>query len=286
MIESEDHAAPGRNATDAPTSPLNAAPIGVFDSGLGGLSVLTAIHCDLPYEHLIYVADSGNAPYGDKTDEFIIARSLHIGAWLVEHGAKAIVVACNTATAAAVQALRAKYPLPVVGIEPGLKPAILDTVSGKIGVLATASTLASERYAKLLARIQAFAPEVEFLSAQGVGWVDLVEAGDLDSESTRSLVRTVLDPLVAAGVDTLVLGCTHYPFLRHAIATVAPAMKIVDTAPAIAREIARRVRAESQPNPGPELGTMRVLTTGDRGRATELVVRLLAEQCQVDTVRI
>ena len=229
---------------------LAQAPIGVFDSGVGGLGVLQAIHCDLPYEDLIYCADSGFAPYGDKTDDYVLDRCHRIGTWLAGQGAKAIVVACNTATAAAVQALRARWPLPIVGIEPGLKPAILDTVTGKIGVLATPSTLASDRYAKLLARIQAFAPEAEFIPAPGVGWVELVEAGDFDSDRARQRVRAVVEPLLGLGVDTLVLGCTHYPFLRRLIAQIAPGVSIVDTAPAIAREIARRVRGESEPNPG------------------------------------
>ncbi len=283
MIEAEDTHLDGARPMEPLASALARAPIGVFDSGLGGLSVLHAIHCDLPYEDLIYFADSGHAPYGDKSDEFILERCLRIGAWMIDQGAKAIVVACNTATAAAVQALRAHYALPIVGIEPGLKPATMETATRKVGVLATASTLASERYGKLLGRIQAFAPDVEFISAQGVGWVDQVEQGDLDSDDTRALVRAVIEPLIAQGVDTLVLGCTHYPFLRHAIKLAAPAAEIVDTAPAIAREIARRVRGESDPNPGPALGQLRIVTTGDVARAQALVERMLAMHCVVET---
>ncbi len=283
MIDSEDAQTDDAHPIEtSEPSALALAPIGVFDSGLGGLSVLHAIHCDLPYEDLIYFADSGHAPYGEKTDEFILERCLRIGGWMIDQGVKAIVVACNTATAAAVQALRAKYCIPIVGIEPGLKPATMETVTRKVGVLATASTLASERYAKLLGRIQAFAPNVEFISAQGVGWADQVEKGDIDSADTRALVRAVVEPLIAQGVDTLVLGCTHYPFLRHAIALAAPDAEIVDTAPAIAREIARRVRGESDPNPGPALGNMRIVTTGDIGRAQALAERMLALHCKVE----
>lgn len=253
------------------------APIGVFDSGLGGLSVLNAIHCDLPFEDLLYVADSRHAPYGDKTDDFILDRSLAIGQWLIGHGAKALVVACNTATATAVQALRARYDIPIVGIEPGLKPATLETVNGHIAVLATPSTLASGRYARLLARIQAFAPHVRFVSAAGTGWVERVEAGDLSSPATIETVRRVIEPLLRDGADTLVLGCTHYPFLRYAISKVAPGVRIVDTAPAIAREIARRVRAESTPNISQCLGQLSVVTTGPIEPALAFVQRVFVE---------
>lgn len=286
MIDNE-HAATGRNDLQAAsTRPLAHAPIGVFDSGVGGLAVLQAIHCDLPYEDLVYCADSGYAPYGDKSDDYILDRCHRIGAWLAGRGVKAIVVACNTATAAAVQALRARWSMPIVGIEPGLKPAILDTVTGRIGVLATTSTLASERYARLLARIQAFAPEAEFIPAPGIGWVELVEAGDFDSARARALVRAVVEPLIERGVDTLVLGCTHYPFLRGIIAEAAPGISIVDTAPAIAREIARRVRGETEPNPGPSIGRMRLVTTGDDTHVTAMVERMLGTRLAVEAIRV
>lgn len=257
------------------------APIGVFDSGLGGLSVLNAIHCDLPFEDLLYVADSRHAPYGDKTDAFILDRSLTIGQWLIDQGAKALVVACNTATASAVQALRARFSVPIVGIEPGLKPATLETVNGHVAVLATPSTLASERYTRLLARIQAFAPQVRFVSAPGLGWVERVEAGDFSSAATVEAVRQVIEPLMRDGADTLVLGCTHYPFLRYAISKVAPGIRIVDTAPAIAREIARRVRAESAPNTSPCLGQLKIITTGLVEPALAFVQRVFVESLPV-----
>ena len=232
----------------------------MFDSGVGGLSVLRAAREALPRENFIYFADSAFAPYGDKSDAYVIERSARIGAWFVARGAKAIVVACNTATAIAVQTLRAKFDLPIVGVEPGLKPAAAATKSGIVGVLATAATLASERYADLLARVQADAPTVEFVAAVGLGWVELVERGELDSGQARERVAEVVRPMSQIACDTFVLGCTHYPFLRQAIQHAAPAAAIIDTAPAIARQLARRVAPSSNAASAP---TLTIYTSGD-----------------------
>ena len=247
----------------------------MFDSGVGGLSVLKAAQAQLPFEHFIYYADSGFAPYGDKSDAYVIARSEHIGAWLVSQEVKAIVVACNTATAIAVQALRVRYRLPIVGIEPGLKPAIAATRSGKVGVLATARTLASERYAKLLARVQAQSPQINFIPRVGEGWVEQVERGDFDSSQASQTVKRAVTPLIEAGCDTLVLGCTHYPFLSQAIQAAALGATIIDTAPAVARELERRIATEAVFNPATLRGTVRLATTGDAPVVAQLVIRML-----------
>jgi glutamate racemase len=218
-------------------------PIGIFDSGLGGLSVLRAVRALLPHEDIIYVADSGNAPYGERDDDFIVDRSLAIGEWLLAQQAKALVVACNTATAQAVHLLRTVTPLPVVGVEPGLKPAAANSTSRVAGVLATASTLRSEKFRRLLAEHQ---PRCRFLCQPGHGLVEAIERGDTGSDELVALLERYLAPMLAEGADTLVLGCTHYPFIDAAIRRVSDGrMAIVDTSAAIAQQLTR-VLAERQ----------------------------------------
>ena len=249
----------------------------MFDSGVGGLSVLHAARTELPCEHFIYFADSGYAPYGDKSDAYVTGRSEFIGAWLIGQGVKAIVVACNTATAVAVQALRAKFKLPIVGVEPGLKSAVNATKSRKVGVLATARTLASERYAALVASVKTEASNVEFIPRIGEGWVEAVEGGEIDSPQSRALVARVVAPLIAEGCDTLVLGCTHYPFLITAIQSAAPEATIIDTAPAIARQLERRIASEALLNGSGTRGSLRVATTGDAAHTATLVAIMLRD---------
>ena len=185
-------------------------PIGVFDSGVGGLSVLHDVRRELPHEHLLYVADSVHAPYGDRTQAFVEARSIAIVRFLVTQGAKAIVVACNTATSMAVDALRSEFSLPCVAMEPAVKPAVSITKSGVIGVLATTATLSSPRFARLVSH---FGSDVDVVLQACPGLVEHVEKGELAHDATRALVEQYVRPLVARGADTLVLGCTHYPFL-------------------------------------------------------------------------
>ena len=224
------------------------APIGVFDSGVGGLSVLRHIRAQLPQEHLMYFADSGFAPYGNKPEAVVIARTLAIAAFLTARGAKALVVACNTATVAAIKVLREHYPqLPVVGVEPGLKPAAALTRSGKVGVLATDSTLAGEKFLLLREQISRDS-HTQFLLQGCAGLADQIELGELDTEATRAMLRMFIEPLIAQGADTLVLGCTHYPFVAGAIerivrqSTDVP-VTLVDTGEAVARQLARRLEA-------------------------------------------
>ncbi|MDD4913424.1 MAG: glutamate racemase [Methylococcales bacterium] len=217
------------------------SPIGIFDSGVGGISVLQAIRHELPAEHLLYVADSGNAPYGNRHTSFIIDRTMIIAKFLIESRVKAIVVACNTATVVAIEALRLWCPIPVVAMEPAIKPAADSTKSGVVGVLATSQTIASPAVARLCDQ---YGRRAEILLMACPGLVEQVERGELASEVTRSLLVEYLSPLLDAGVDTLVLGCTHYPFLSALIQDiVGPNVSIVDPAAAVARQLARRLDA-------------------------------------------
>ena len=227
------------------------APIGVFDSGVGGLSVLRHIRAQLPQEDVIYVADSGYAPYGDKTEQEVIARSLAIAAYLLEQGAKALVVACNTATIAAIKALRARYPaLPIVGVEPGLKPAAAISRNGKIGVLATERTLRGDKLLALREQVSS-ATGATFILQPCIGLVERIEQCELGSDpldATSAMLEHYIAPLLAQGVDTLVLGCTHYPFVQDAIARTVSAhtqeaIPLVDTGEAVARQLARLLDA-------------------------------------------
>ncbi|VVE49864.1 glutamate racemase [Pandoraea horticolens] len=263
------------------------APIGVFDSGLGGLSVLQAVRALLPHESLLYVADSHFAPYGERPDSFIEQRSLAIGRWLRERGAKALVVACNTATAHGVAALRADASWPVVGVEPGIKPAAAASRSGVIGVLATAATLRSARFADLLARHTAQGQR--FLCQPGHGLVERIEAGDIGSPEVMALLDRFIEPMVAQGADTLVLGCTHYPFLIPAIRQCFDtALTLIDTGEAIARQLQRRLETDglkaSQPSGGH--GSLQLMTTANAKALQTMADRLLPNAPRVQTVEI
>ena len=219
----------------APIDSTRNAPIGVFDSGLGGLSVLREAVRRLPNENFIYVADSGHCPYGGKSREEIIARATAITDFLLARDAKLIVVACNTATIAAVEHLRATYPCSFVGIEPAVKPAAAQTRSGVIGVLATGAALAGEKLHRLIER---HAGPVRVITQPCPGLVEQVEAGEIDSPRTRELLQRYTAPLLEAGADVLVLGCTHYPFLRPLLGEIVGAKALLlDTGEAAARRI-------------------------------------------------
>jgi glutamate racemase len=217
-----------------------AAPLGVFDSGVGGLSVLREIHSRLPHESLLYVADSAHVPYGSKPPEFIIDRSRTLGKFLLARGAKALVIACNTATAAAAATLRAEWPdVPIIGMEPAVKPALKATRNGTVGVLATVGTLRSAQFAALLGK---FAQDQRVITQPAPGLPEAVEAGALTAAATKALVRTAITPLLDAGCDTIVLGCTHYPFLRPLIDELTgPNVVLIDTGAAVARQVEHRL---------------------------------------------
>ncbi|MEN3111362.1 glutamate racemase [Uliginosibacterium paludis] len=236
-------------------------PIGVFDSGLGGLSVLREIRALLPSEGLLYCADSGHAPYGEKPQALIAERSLEISAFLLEQGAKALVIACNTATAAAAGAIRQRWPdVPVIGMEPAVKPATHATRKGVVGVLATTGTLESARFAGLLDQ---FGHGVTVLTRPGVGLVEAVERGELASPATLALLRTHLEPMLAGGADVIVLGCTHYVFLREQIeAIVGPGVRVIDTGAAVARQVQRKL-AESEMLAAERLGDLQCWCSGN-----------------------
>lgn len=246
-------------SADAPPPTASGPRIGVFDSGVGGLSVLRALHRHMPRATLLYAADSGHAPYGERDAHFVIARSLALTDHLLRQGAQVLVVACNTATAAAVDALRAAYPtLPIVGVEPGLKPAIVLTRNRRVGVMATHATLASDRFQRLVAT---HGSGVELhLQACG-GLARAIESGDADGAEVGELVEQHTATLRAAGVDTVVLGCTHYPFVAHRIAqALGPGVALVDTADAVARQAMRL----AEPLPADSVtARARLWTSGD-----------------------
>ena len=265
----------------SPHSSLHHA-IGVFDSGVGGLSVLRAIREALPEEDLVYVADSGHAPYGDKPDTHVTERTLAIGQGLAQANVKALTVACNTATVVAVQALRAQTHLPVVAIEPAIKPAVALTRSGVVGVLATQNTVQSASVARLCAQ---FGGQARILLQACPGWVEQVEQADLHSPQTQALLRRDVEPLLAQGVDTLVLGCTHYPFLREVLSAIAgPQVTLVDPAQAVARELVRRLGGHRRParTSADAPAQVRFFTTGDVAQAHTVMSHLWGEPLHVE----
>ncbi|MBQ7810985.1 MAG: glutamate racemase [Bacteroidales bacterium] len=214
--------------------------IGIFDSGVGGLSVFREIRKVLPEERYIYFSDNAHCPYGEKSKEYITDRARSITGLLISKGADIIVVACNTATAAAISTLRQEYDLPFIGMEPAVKPAAAITKTGVVGVLATAGTLKADKYLSTRGK---YAEEVRFVEHVGEGFVELVESGETHGAKAEAVVRKSLLPLLEAGADTIVLGCTHYPFLSGTIAkTAAEAVpcrqiNVIDPAPAVARHL-------------------------------------------------
>lgn len=250
------------------------APVGVFDSGLGGLSVLRELRAVLPHEDFLYVADSAYCPYGGKPREVLLARAERITSGLLERGVKLVTVACNTATVAAIDALRQRYALPFVGIEPAIKPAARLTRSGVVGVLSTAVTA---RGARVQTLIQRFAHGVQVLTQACPGLVEYVEAGDLDGAEVRQMIQRYTAPLLAAGADVLVLGCTHYPFLRRQVeVAVGPDIRVIDTGAAVARRVVDVLREAQALSARPHAGRVRYFTTGDAAHMDAAASRLLA----------
>lgn len=250
-------------------------PIGVFDSGVGGLSVLRELRRELPHEHFLYYADSGHCPYGGKSQPEIQARAVAITEELIEAGAKLIVVACNTATLAAVEHLRANYPVPFVGMEPAVKPACALTKTGVVGVLATGAALGGEKFHRL---VDQHAQGVRIITQPCPGLVECVEAGDLDGARPQALIAQYLAPLRAAGADVFVLGCTHYPFLRALIEKlVGEHATVLDTGAAVARQVHRVLQREGLTrNPG-SAEDFDWRTSGDRVQVGLIVERLMGE---------
>ena len=250
--------------------------IGIFDSGVGGLSVLRALRARIPAATLHYVADSAHAPYGERDDAFILERSRRIAQHLVDAGATTLVVACNTATAVAVAPLREAHAgIAIVGVEPGLKPAVAASRTGRVGVMATGATLRSAKFRTLL---DAHAGSAQMHLQACHGLAAAIEAGDLDAPGLRDLVERHCAPLRAAGVDAVVLGCTHYPFVRPLIeASFDPDVHIVDTADAVARRTASVSGPPSHDTPAPVL----LETTGDPAQLCTPARRWLPFACEV-----
>ena len=209
-------------------------PIGIFDSGVGGTSIFKEIHQLLPNESMIYLADSSNAPYGDKTADEIKNLSEKNTRFLLSMNCKLIVVACNTATTNAISYLRANYNVPFIGIEPAIKPAALQTKTGCIGILATKGTLTSDLFHKTT---NLYSTNIRVIEQIGTGIVELIESGKLYSEDMRHLLKTYLSPMISAQIDHLVLGCTHYPYLIPILRELLPEdVKIIDSGEAVARQ--------------------------------------------------
>lgn len=242
--------------------------IGIFDSGIGGLSVFREIRKLLPEQGYIYYSDSAHCPYGEKSKEYIIDRARSITRRLMEMGVEIVVVACNTATAAAISTLRKEFPIKFIGMEPAIKPAAALTKTGVVGVLATAGTLKAEKY---LDTREKWAQSITVVEHIGEGFVELVEKGQTSGAEAEAVVQNSLVPLLEAGADTIVLGCTHYPFLADTIKKVAAAhgadgnsFYLIDPAPAVARHLLEVMAAEGIQTVSPEGFSMELLCSGDR----------------------
>lgn len=259
----------------------NRAPIAIFDSGVGGLSVMRVIRRDQPYEELLYLADQAHVPYGSRPLEEVRSFSEDITRYLLGKGAKMIVVACNTASAAALHYLRQKFPeVPFVGMEPAVKPAAERTQTGVVGVLATPATFQGALYASVIER---FANGVTVLQDTCPGLVGQIEAGHLDGPETRAILEKALFPMLGQGIDTVVLGCTHYPFVIPIIQDiVGPEVRVIDPAPAIARQVGRLLDKHKVATQRGGMGKVRILTTGDPLRLEELINKLLGEDTEIE----
>jgi glutamate racemase len=250
------------------------ALIGVFDSGVGGLSILDEALRQLPNHDYLYFADSANAPYGEKPPEWISERSLAVCQSLADAGCQAIVIACNTATAEAIQGIRAELKtIPIIGVEPGIKPAAMQSQKGLVGVLATEATLKSDKFNALLATLPG---DCRFIKQAGAGLVPLIESGQLNAPEMAALLAQHLQPMRTAGVDTLVLGCTHYPFLMPLIQNqLGSSVLIVDTSEAVVRQLAQQLEAHRIPTEISDKRSLLLLSTADGARLHSMAMQLL-----------
>lgn len=262
----------------------NNQPVGIFDSGVGGLSVLRAIRQLMPEEPALYFGDQGHVPYGPRPLEQVRDFSETITRFLLDQGAKLIVVACNTASAAALHYLRDKFPqAPFVGMEPAVKPAAEHTRSGLVGVLATPATFQGALYASVVER---FANGVTVLQDTCPGLVGRIESGDLKGPATRAILETALHPMLESGIDTIVLGCTHYPFVIPMIEKIAGEnVRVIDPAPAIARQTKRLLEAGGIKRLAGQPGVIRFFTSGKPAALSSLLPELLGEAGPVQAVK-
>ncbi|MFM9914133.1 MAG: glutamate racemase [Methylophilaceae bacterium] len=255
-------------------------PIGVMDSGVGGLSVLRHIRQALPNENLLYVADSKHAPYGNKSPEFIRERAIFLADFLIAQGAKALVVACNTATAAAIETLRQQYQLPIIGMEPAVKPAAAATKTGVVGVLATVGTLKSAQFAALL---ESYGQGVMVVTEGCPGLVECIERGELATAETRRLLEVYLKPLLEARADAIVLGCTHYPFVRSLIEEiVGKKITLIDTGAAVARQLQKRLTEQGFLVEAGESASVAFWTNSEAANAEQVIQQLWGDKVKIE----
>ena len=259
---------------------METIPIGVFDSGVGGLSVLRAIRSQYPAHPILYFADQAHVPYGSRSLRQVRAYSKEITHFLLEQGAGLIVVACNTASAAALHDLRQTFTgVPFVGMEPAVKPAAEGTHSGMVGVLATPATFQSELYSSVVER---FARDVKILQDTCPGLVRQIENGDLAGSKTRQILENALKPMLAAGADTIVMGCTHYPFVIPLIQEIAgPGVRVIDPAPAVARQAGRLLTARGWAATNSQPSLLKFFTSGDPLQFARLLPVLLGEMGEI-----
>lgn len=258
-------------------------PIGIFDSGVGGLSVLRAIRKQMPEESVIYFGDQAHIPYGPRPMEQIRNFSEAITMFLLEHNAKLVVVACNTASAAALKYLREKFPnVHFVGMEPAVKPAAEQTHTGKVGVLATPATFQGALYASVVER---FANGVELLQDTCPGLVQEIEQGHLDGGETRQILESALVPMLARNIDTVVMGCTHYPFVIPLVQEiVGENVRVIDPAPAVAKQVRRMLEASGSKHQSADRGDVKFYTSGDPEELGSLLPVLLGELGKIEKV--
>ncbi len=260
----------------------DARPIGLFDSGVGGLTVWRQVAGLLPHEDLLYFADQAHCPYGSRPPAQVRDLAHRASAFLIERGAKMIVVACNTASAAALESLRAAWPeVPFVGMEPAIKPAAANSHTGKIGILATRGTLEGDLFVRTRSRV---ANGISVILQTGDGLVGQVEGGEIDSPATEALVRRYIEPFSQAGVDGIVLGCTHYPFLAPLIRRlVGPDVALIDAGPAVARQVERVLEKRGLQNEVTHRGEHRFFTSGDPAAFARVMERLVGTRGKVES---
>ncbi len=252
------------------------APVGFFDSGVGGLSVLQAARRILPHENMLYAADSAHCPYGSKSSDFVNQRALAITGFLLVRKAKAVVVACNSASEAALEFLRQTFRgLEIIGVEPAVKVAQSLSRNKKIGVLGTPLTLKGRRFSKLM---ENFSSGMEVYTQPVAGLVERIESGHFDDPRTLSILKKNLGPLLEKGIDTLVLGCTHYPIIKDRIAALCgPHIEVIDTGEAVARQLWRRLATSGRLNPGPEKGMIEYFSSGDTEAVAPVMRAIMAD---------
>lgn len=250
---------------------MDSRPVGIFDSGVGGLSVLRCFRQLAPNERVIYFADTDYFPYGPRPAAEVRKRSFAITNRLLASDVKLIIVACNTASAAAIEDLRQAFPVPFVGMVPGVKPAASSSKTGRVAILATPGTLDGDLYARV---VEEFGGSAKISSVPGTGLADIVEHGDVGSPEARAAVRRALEPEVRAGADTVVLGCTHYHFLADDILAEFPGVSIIDTSEAVARRAVQVLAELDELAPDTREGELGLIVSGDHGEVRQVMAKL------------